>query len=144
MIFRAELLRFGNNTGIEVPQSVLESLGGGKRPRVKVTLEGFVFSLTLGSMGTKVMIPVSAERRKAAGVAGGNVYEVGITLDNAPRRIEVPDDFAAALASAGLTDTFASLAPSHRKEHVRAINDAKTPETRLRRIGKAIEKLRAG
>jgi Bacteriocin-protection, YdeI or OmpD-Associated/Domain of unknown function (DUF1905) len=142
-IFNAELQMSGNNTGIEVPQRVLDELGGGKRPRVKVTLNGFSFSLTLGSMGSRVMIPVSAERRAAAGVEGGQNYDVGIELDTAPEDIELPLDFAATLAATGLTSAYSRLAPSHRKEHVRAINDAKTEETRQRRIAKAVEMIQA-
>lgn len=60
-------------------------------------------------------------------------------LDTAPREVSVPQDFAAALAEAGLTDRFAALAFSHRKEHVRAIEEAKTPETRARCIAKAVQ-----
>ncbi len=144
MRFTAELKRTGaNTTGIVVPPDVLEALGGGKRPRVRVTLNGFAFSLTLGSMGGRVMIPVSAERRGAARVEGGRSYDVAIEIDATPEPIEIPEDLAAALAAAGLTETFAKLAPSHRKEHVRAITEAKAAETRQRRIAKAVEMVAA-
>lgn len=140
MKFTAELRKTGvNTTGVEVPQAVLDQLGGGKRPRVRVSIDGFTFSLTLGSMGGKVMIPVSAERRAAAGLTGGQTYEIGIEIDTAPETIEIPDDLAAALADAGAANGFAALAPSRRKEHVRAVNDAKSAETRQRRIAKAVE-----
>lgn len=144
MRFTAELKRTGaNTTGIVVPPDVLEALGGGKRPRVRVTLNGFSFSVTLGSMGGRVMIPVSAERRAAARVEGGRSYDVAIEIDATPEPIEIPEDLAAALAAAGLTETFAKLAPSHRKEHVRAITEAKAAETRQRRIAKAVEMVAA-
>ncbi len=65
-----------------------------------------------------------------------------IVLDTEPREVTVPEDFATALDAAGLRATFDKLAFSHRKEHVRAIDDAKTPETRARRIEKALEKLK--
>ena len=68
-----------------------------------------------------------------------------IELDLAPREVEVPADFAAALdAHPGARTRFDSMAFSHRKEHVRAIEDAKTPETRQRRIDKAIVTLSDG
>jgi len=144
MRFTAELKRTGaNTTGIVVPPEVLDALGGGKRPRVRVTLNGFSFSVTLGSMGGRVMIPVSAERRAAARVEGGRSYDVAIEIDATPEPIEIPEDLAAALAAAGLTETFAKLAPSHRKEHVRAITEAKAAETRQRRIAKAVEMVAA-
>jgi Bacteriocin-protection, YdeI or OmpD-Associated/Domain of unknown function (DUF1905) len=140
MKFTAELLRTGKNTtGIEVPQAVLDALGGGKRPRVRIGLNGFAFSLTLGGMGGRVMVPVSAERRAEAGVSGGNVYEIDIAIDTTPQDIALPHDIAAILAENGLRAQFDALPPSRRKEHVRAITDAKSPETRARRIVKAIE-----
>jgi uncharacterized protein YdeI (YjbR/CyaY-like superfamily) len=54
----------------------------------------------------------------------------------------VPADFAAALRESGLTKAFDALSYTHRKEHVRAIEEAKKPETRARRIEAAIAKLR--
>lgn len=63
MKFKAELLQFGNNTGIEIPPSVFASLGSGKRPKLRVTIKDFSFQITPGSTRGKVMIPVSAERR---------------------------------------------------------------------------------
>ena len=141
MRFTATLQQEGKTaTGIHVPDDVLEQLGGGRKPSVAVTLNGFTFHVTLGSMGGRAMIPVSAERRGESGAAAGDVLDVEIVLAVAPA-IEVPDDFAAALADAGLRERFDALAPSHRKEHVRAIVEAKAADTRARRIVKAIEKL---
>ena len=138
--FTATLLLGGKTaTGIEVPPEIIDALGGGKRPAVAVTIAGFTFSTTLGSMGGKIMIPFSAERRASAGVAAGDELQVGIVLDAAPKVIEVPDDLAAALDAAGVRAAFDGLAPSHRKEHVRAVTEAKKPETRQRRIAKCVE-----
>lgn len=130
-------------TGIEVPEAIIVELDAGKRPTVAVTVEGFTFTVTLGVMGGRTWIPVSAERRRSAGIEAGQVLEVAIVVDDAPRVIEVPDDLAAALDAAGVRAAFEALAPSHRKEHVRAIEDAKKPETRERRIAKAVEMLLA-
>jgi uncharacterized protein YdeI (YjbR/CyaY-like superfamily) len=58
------------------------------------------------------------------------------------RTVHVPDDLAQAIATAGLQPAWDKLPPSHRKEHVRAIEEAKKPETRERRITKALEMLR--
>jgi uncharacterized protein YdeI (YjbR/CyaY-like superfamily) len=85
---------------------------------------------------------VSAEHRAGAGVAAGDTVDVTLALDLVPRTVEVPDDLASALRKASATDAFDRLAFSHRREHVRAVEDAKTPETRARRIAKAVEKLR--
>ncbi len=64
-----------------------------------------------------------------------------MTRDEAERTVDVPADFAAALADAGLREAFDRLSFSHRREHVAAIVEAKKPQTRARRIGKALEML---
>ncbi|MDQ0465836.1 hypothetical protein QO010_003628 [Caulobacter ginsengisoli] len=132
-----------NVTGIVVPDAVVEALGGGRRAPVVVTIKGYSYRSTLAVMGGDVMVGVAAEHRERAGVAGGETLEVGIALDTAPRTVEVPADFAAALEQAGASERFAALAYSHRKEHVRAIEEARSPETRQRRIDKAVEKILA-
>ncbi|MFI7589229.1 YdeI/OmpD-associated family protein [Spongisporangium articulatum] len=128
-------------TGIEVPAGVLDALAGGRRPAVVVTIGSYSYRTTVGSMGGRSMIPVSAENRAAAGVSAGDAVSVTIEPDAAPRTVDVPADLAAALAAAGVRERFDALAFSHRKEHVRAIEDAKTDATRQRRIAKAVEKL---
>ena len=142
MRFEGVLFQMGNNTGVEVPPEVIEALGGGKRPAVSLTVNGYAYRSTVGVMGGKSLVPFSSEHRKASGLNGGDAIVVEIELDTAPRETAVPEDFATALETAGLRATFDALAPSHRKEHVRAIEDAKTAETRARRIEKAVEKLK--
>ncbi len=142
MEFTATLQLNGKTaTGIEVPAAVIDALDGGKRPPVSVTIGAFTFQTTIGVMGGSSWIPVSAERRAGAGIAAGDELRVHIDLDTAPREVEVPADLTEALRAAGVEAAFDKLAPSHRKEHVRAINEAKAPETRQRRITKTIEKL---
>lgn len=84
-------------TGIPVPDAVVAHLGSGKRPAVVVTLNGFSYRSTVASMRGEFMLPLSAERREAAGVAAGDGVEVELELDTAPRVVEVPVDLAAAL-----------------------------------------------
>lgn len=144
--FRTTLQLHGKNaTGIEIPPEVIQELGSGKKPAVTVTLDGsYTYRNTVATMGGVHLVGVSAEHRAASGVAAGDEVEVTLELDTAPRVVEVPADLAEALDAAGLRQAFDALAFSHRKEHVRAIESAKAPETRARRILKAIEKLRAG
>ncbi len=132
-----------NATGIVVPDEIVEKLGAGKKPKVSVTLKGYTYRSTIAVMGGKFMLPLAREHRDAAGVKGGDKVEVSLELDTAPREVEVPKDLAAALKKAGLTKDFAALAFTHRKEHVRAIEEAKAPETRLRRIEKAVSMVAA-
>jgi hypothetical protein len=130
-------------TGFAVPDEVVEHLGSGKRPTVKVTLGGFTYRTTVARMGGRYMVPLSAENRTGAGVAAGDDVEVTIELDTAPREMDVPDDFAAALTAAGIRPTFDRMSYTHRKEWVRSIEDAKAPATRQRRIEKAVTEIKA-
>ena len=132
-----------NATGINVPEAVVEQLGAGRKPKVSVTLKGYTYRSTVFFMGGKFMLPLAQEHRAAAGVKGGDKVEVTLELDTAPREVEVPKDLAAALKKAGLTKDFAALAFTHRNEHVRSIEEAKAPETRLRRIDKAVAMVQA-
>jgi hypothetical protein len=128
-----------NATGLVVPDEVVAALGGGKRAPVVVTVNGHAYRSTLMMMGGAAKLPLAQEHRAAAGVTGGQEVEVDLVLDTAPREAAVPEDFAAALRAAGVEAAFGKLAFSHRKEHVRAIEEAKTAETRARRIAKAVQ-----
>jgi hypothetical protein len=135
----------GNTTGIVVPDEIVEALGGGKRPKVRATVKGHTWRTSVAPMGGKFWVGVSAEVRTSAGLAGGDVAEVELELDDAPREVEVPPDFAAALAAHPTKKAkFEKLSYSHQRRHVMAIEGAKAPETRVRRIEGALESLREG
>ena len=132
-------------TGIEVPVDVVEALGSGKRPPVKVTIKGRTYRSTVAVMGGRYLVGVSAENRKAAGVAAGDELDVTLSLDTEPREVEVPPDLSKALkADPAAKAEFERLSYSHKRQHVLAIEEAKKPETRRRRIEKAVEMLRSG
>jgi hypothetical protein len=125
----------GTTTGIEVPPEVVEGLGGGKRAKVAVTLNGYTYRSSIAVMGGRVLVGVSAAVRAAAGVAAGDELEVDIVLDDAPRVVTVPDDLAQALAAVpGAADAFAALTYSGQQRHVLAVEGAKAAETRARRV----------
>jgi hypothetical protein len=128
-------------TGIEVPSSVVDALGAGKRPPVRITLHQHTYRTTVARMGGRFLVPVSADVRKAAGVTAGDELDVGIELDDAPRTVDVPSDLAAALADVP-AQAWEKLAYTHQKEWVRSVEDAKKPETRARRVAAAIDALR--
>lgn len=144
MRFRAVVELGGKTaTGIEVPADVVERLGAGKRPPVTVTINGHAYRSTVASMGGRYLLPLSADNRAGAGVQAGDEVDVDVALDTAPRVVEVPDDLAAALASdPQAKQAFAALSYSHQRQHVLAIEGAKTAPTRERRIAKALEMLR--
>ena len=127
-----------NATGIVVPDAVVAKLGQGKKPKVVVSLKGYSYRSTVAVMGGKFMLPLAKEHRDKAGLKGGDKVEVSLEVDDAPREVEVPKDLAAALKKAGARAAFDKLAFTHRKEHVRAIEEAKAAETRARRIEKAV------
>lgn len=146
MRFRTTILQGGKTaTGIRVPDEVVEGLAAGKRPAVNVTINGFTYRNTIAVMGGAYMVGVSAENRAGAGVKGGDEVDVDIELDNAPREVTLPADFAAALdAEPEARRTFDRLSNSNKGWHVSSIEGAKTQETRERRIAKSVDALRQG
>ena len=141
MRFETTLLQTGNNTGIEVPPHILEELGAGRRPAVNVSVNGYEYRSTVASMGGKFLISFSSDKRAATGLKGGDRITVELSLDTAPRTVDVPADLAVALESAGLREAFDSLAPSAQKAHVTNVGDAKAEDTRARRIAAIVAKL---
>ena len=142
MRFETTLVLVGSNTGIEVPPTVLDELGGGKRPLVSVTVnDSYSYRSAVAPMAGRYLIAFSSDKRAATGLEGGEAITVELTLDTEPRTVEVPDDLAAALAAAGLRDAFDKLAPSQQKAHVTSVEGAKAAETRARRVAAVVEKL---
>ncbi|QNK56778.1 YdeI/OmpD-associated family protein [Paenibacillus sp. PAMC21692] len=132
-------------TGFEVPAEAVEAFGQGKKPAVKVTIGGHTYRSTVAVYGGKYMLPLSAENRNAAGVAAGDKVDVALELDTEPRELEVPADFAEALDCVPAARTFfEGLSYSNKRRIVLQIEGAKSEETRIRRIDKAVSSLREG
>lgn len=133
-------------TGFRVPPAVVETLGQGrKRLPVVVTIGSYTYRSTIAPYSDIYMLPLAAEHREAAGVAAGDEIEVDLVVDDAPREVEVPADFAAALdADPAARRTFDALSYSNKRAHTLNIEGAKSPETRQRRIEKSIATLREG
>ena len=146
MRFRTTVQQAGKTaTGIQVPEAVVEALGSGKRPPVKVTINGYTYRSTVAVVGGAHMVGVSAESRAGAGIAGGDEVEVDIELDTAPREVAVPADLAAALdAEPNARRTFDELSYSNKSWHVLQVTGAKSEETRQRRIAKSVATLKEG
>jgi hypothetical protein len=146
MRFRTTILQGDKTaTGIHIPDEIVEALGSGRRPPVKMTIKGYTYRSTVAVVSGRFMVGVSADHRAGAGVAGGDEVDVDIELDTAPREVAVPADFAQALdAEPAAKQTFDGLSNSNKGWHVSAIEGAKTDETRQRRIRKSIETLREG
>ncbi len=147
MRFRTTLQLEGKTaTGFRVPADVVTALGQGrKRPPVTVTIAGYTYRSTIAAYGDVYMLPLAAEHREAIRATAGDELDVDLELDTAPRDVEVPADFAAALdAEPAARRTFDALSNSNRKWHVLNVEGTKNPDTRQRRIEKSVATLREG
>lgn len=124
---------------------MIERLGAGKRPPVLVNVNGYEYRNTVGVMGGRFMIGISAAVPKETGLSGGDRIDVELTVMDGPREVNVPDDLAAALAADDRAGAFfGTLSNSLQRYHVDNVNGAKSADTRQRRIEKAIALFRAG
>ena len=146
MKLRATLELAGKTaTGFQVPAEVVEALGAGKKPAVKVTIGGHTYRSTVASRGDRYLIGVSAANRASAGVEAGDQVEIDLELDTEPREVVMPPDLAQALAGdARAHRFFESLSYSQKQWYVSPIAEAKKRETRERRVAKALAMLAEG
>jgi hypothetical protein len=141
--FKTVILQMGNNTGIEVPAETVEPLGAGKKPLVVVTVNDYTYRSAIAVMGGKFLISFSSAHRAASGLGGGDKVEVTLEVDTAPRTVDLPEDLKQALdAHPHLKGIFEALSNSKKKWLVLPIEDAKTEETRAKRVAKAISMLK--
>jgi hypothetical protein len=145
--FRTELLGEPgmNATGMIIPAEVVEALGSGKRPAVKVTLNGsYTYRNTVAVMGGEYMIGVSAEHRAGAGVKAGDVLDVALELDTEKREVDVPADLASAIdAAPAARRYFDTLSYSKKLLLVNKMN-VKNPDVRKERIESTVARLLTG
>jgi bacteriocin resistance YdeI/OmpD-like protein/uncharacterized protein DUF1905 len=136
----------GGGAFVEIPGDALAALGGGKRFRVRGSLDGVGFESSTMAMGEgRVCVGVHKATREAAGVGVGDTIHVELERDERERVVEVSPELEAALAGdAGARAAFDRLSFTHRREYAEWVGGAKRPETRERRLVKAVEMLRAG
>jgi len=146
MTFRTTLELAGRTaTGITVPEDVVESLGSGRQPLVRVTLGDHTYRSRVAVRGGTYKVPVSAEHRERAGLFAGDEVDVALELDTEPREVEAPGDLLAALAGRPEARAFFDgLSPSNRQWFVHSVESAKTAATRERRVAKAVTLLSEG
>jgi len=139
--FTVKIVRNGAMCFIPVPFDPKAVFGKVRAP-VKVTLNGFTYRSTIAAMGGPPCIPLRKSNREAAGLEGNETLEIRIELDTAAREVTPPEDFVAALkAMPPALERWRALSYSHQREHVEAIEGARKPETRARRIEAAVRKL---
>ena len=144
--FRATVELGGRTaTGVRVPAALVEALEAGRQPLVKVTIGEHTYRSKVAVRRGEYRLPISAENRTLAGVTAGDEIDVTIELDRDPRVVAVPSDLAAALEAApDALHYFESLSYSRQQWFVLNVEEAKTAETRARRVERAIARLREG
>jgi Bacteriocin-protection, YdeI or OmpD-Associated/Domain of unknown function (DUF1905) len=129
--------------GLEVPPEVVDTLGGGKRPPVTITINGHSWKSRVAIMRGRYLLGLSNANRQAAGVLTGEEVEVEVEIDAEPRVVVEPADFAEALDADPVARTaYDRLSYGRKREHVLAIESAKRAATRRQRIEKALALLR--
>jgi Bacteriocin-protection, YdeI or OmpD-Associated/Domain of unknown function (DUF1905) len=135
----------GPAAAIILTDEQVTALGAGKAPPVRVTANGVTVAARIARMGGENLLGFSKKLRADLGVEIGDVLEVVITADTAPREVQVPPELARALGEDSTAKaTFDALAPSHRKEFARWIEEAKRAETSTARVEQTLQMLREG
>lgn len=139
MKFLAQVIPSGNATGVEVPDNVMQALGPGTRPLVAITINGHTWRSRVAAMRGKRLIGISAAHRASASISEGDIVEIEIEIDEAPRQVVEPTDLANALNNCPQARTsFDRLPFGLQQKHVRTIEEARSTEVRERRISKLI------
>ncbi|MFF2370651.1 YdeI/OmpD-associated family protein [Agromyces sp. NPDC058110] len=126
--------------GLEVPEAAVEALGGGKRPRVTVTVNGHSWETRIAIMLGRNLIGLSNSNRDAGRLVVGEAVDVRLDLAAEPVDADVPDDVASALdADPAVRARFDAKTVSQRRQFIRVVDQAKTEATRERRIAKLVE-----
>ncbi len=140
---RTTIQQRGPAAAIVLDDDQVASLGGARNAPVTLTIGSATVRTRIGQMGGENLLGLSKERRVALGVEAGDEVEAVIALDEAERAIELPSELEAAFAQDPAAKTaFEGLAPSRRKEIARGIAEAKAPETKERRLERALDELR--
>lgn len=141
--FETTIVRDGSMCFVPVTFDPVPVFGKVRVP-VRVTIGGHTYRSTIASMGNGPCLPLRRSNREAAGLEGGETVRVTLTLDEEKREVKPPKDLAAALrAEPGAWERWNELSYSHQKEHAEAVEDAKKPETRARRIAAAVKAIAA-
>ena len=144
MKFKATVIPSGNATAVEIPLEVMTALGAQARPPIVATINGHGWRSRVALMRGRRLVGISAANRAAAGIAEGDVVEVDLKLDEAPRVVAEPADLAEALgADQKARAAFDRLPFGLKRKHVAAIEAAKSPEVRRRRIEKLVASMRS-
>ena len=141
--YATQVIGDGNHASILIPQWVLDELGTNKRAPLKVTVNGHTYQSTAVGVAGECRVVFPSADRLAASATAGDLIEVSLELDAGYRQVEIPDALRQALEAGGLWGTFSGLTYSKRKEFARQVAEAKAEDTRLRRIDKVVDEVKA-
>ena len=141
--YETKVLGEGNHASLLIPEWVLEELQTNKRAPLRVTINGHTYQSTAVGVDGACRVVFPSAERLAAQAQNGEIVQVTLELDSGYRTVEMHPELVLALEKAGLTEIFAELSYSKRKEFARQVAEAKADDTRLRRIEKVIESLKA-
>jgi hypothetical protein len=140
---RVRIVREGSTCYVPVPFDPKRVLGKVRAP-VRVTLNGYTYRSTIAVMNGVVFIPLRKSHREAAGLNGGETLDVRVTLDTEARIVTPPEDLVQALRGAPPAwERWNEMSYTHQREYAEEIAAARRPETRARRIARAVERIRA-
>jgi hypothetical protein len=137
--YETAVLGEGNHASLLIPDWVLEKLQTNKRAPLKVTVNGHTYQSTAVGVDGECRVVFPSAERLAAKAKAGDLVQVTLELDSGYRTVEMHPELVLALDKAGLSDVFADLSYSKRKEFARQVSEAKADDTRSRRIEKVIE-----
>jgi uncharacterized protein DUF1905/bacteriocin resistance YdeI/OmpD-like protein len=133
---RLELESTGGSTaGFRIPDEVVDELGAGRRPKVAATVGGHTWRSSIARMGDAFWLGMSKDDRARAGVSAGDVLDLEVVVDDAPRTVVLPDELAS------VADAWARLSYSNQRRIAESITGAKKPDTRAARVQKALAEL---
>jgi hypothetical protein len=129
---------------VEVPEKVVEGLGGKGRIPVKVKFNGVPYRGSIIRYGGRTMIGVTKAIIAKTGASVGDTLDIVAENDDAPREVELPADLAKALRAEKLTRTWKQLSFTRRREFAEWVGSAKREETRATRLEQAIALISEG
>ena len=140
--YRARIIGQANHASFEIPDEIITKLGTNKRAPLKITVNGHTYQSTATGVGGKCMVVFPTRDREASGTKAGDEVTVILELDDGYRDVEIPVELARALKANQLYEVFHALVYSRRREFARQISEARTEETRDRRISRVIDALK--
>jgi bifunctional DNA-binding transcriptional regulator/antitoxin component of YhaV-PrlF toxin-antitoxin module len=134
----------GGGHYVVVPEPVADAAGLRYRDRVRGTVDGVKYRSSLMKYGGVFHLGIHKATLEGAGKGTGQMVDVTIEIDREPLPGDTlpPELIEALAADDDLREAWDRLAPSRRREHVKHVTGAKTPETRRRRLEALLQALK--